>query len=208
MAKRTFILSISFGIFSVMKNIYLIVFLSLFLVGCGENKPQVSDKPIEKNPASDQQKQPETVAAHTLDKEKDAENASATKDDETVKDAPPLVQKSDKKTKWSRSGTPVDVSSQTQMVIEAEKKLKAKPADADLKKNLAEAYTKRGVVLTSSQQYAAAIGDFRKALKYDANNEIAKNWVEQITGIYKSMNREAPPEGEEPEPLEFTKEKA
>ncbi len=207
MVTRTFVLSKSFGIFRVMRNIFLIAILSLFLFGCSETKPKIAETPIENTPETNQQQKPETVTAHTTDKEKDAESASSTNDDPEAKDDP-SIENTGKKTKWSRSGTPIDVSNQTQMIAEAEKKLKANPDDANLKRNLAQAYAKRGVTLTSAQQYASAIGDFRKTLKYDENNQLAKTWVEQITGIYKSMKREAPKEGEEPEPLEFKKGKA
>jgi hypothetical protein len=183
-----------------MKNLILIAIFSLFLIGCGESQPEVSKTPVEKT-ANDQQKQPETVAAHTLDKEKDAK---VTAPDGDV----PMVQKSDKKTKWTRSGTPIDVTALNASVADAEKKLKANPKDEALKKSLSEAFTKRGVALTEARQYAAAIGDYRKALKYDADNAEAKKWIATITSIYQSINREVPPEGEEPEPLEFNKEKA
>jgi tetratricopeptide (TPR) repeat protein len=180
-----------------MRNAFLIAAFGLFLAGCSDSAPTVSDQPVGN---TENAQQPETVAAHTLDKEQDAK-AMPTADNTNQ------VEKSDKPTRWTRSGTPIDVAEFNAEIASAEKKLKADSADETLKKNLSEAFTKRGVALTNAQQYAAAIGDFRRALKYDADNEIAKTWISQITSIYKGLNREAPKEGEEPEPLEFKKEK-
>lgn len=182
-----------------MKNIIFIAILSLFLFGCNNTEPAVSDKPIEKSETVNSQNQPETVAAHTLDKETDAKAMP------TAEGQEPSIKRSDKKTKWTRSGEPIDVSEFNSAIATAEKELKSKPNDETAKKNLSQAYTKRGVALTEARQYASAIGDYRKALKYDANNEDAKKWISTIEGIYNSINREVPSEGEEPEPLDFVK---
>lgn len=193
---------VGFDIFICMKrNIIFVAILSLFLIGCGETKPEVSKKPIDKNTTKDQ-KQPETVAAHTLDKQNDAKALP------TAENQEPSIKKSEKKTKWTRSGNPIDVSEFNADIKKAEKALKVNAKDETLKKNLSEAYTKRGVALTQARQYASAIGDYRKALKHNADNAEAKKWIATITNIYKSINREVPKEGEEPEPLEFKKEKA
>ena len=117
-----------------------------------------------------------------------------------------VVPKSDAKTKWTQSGNPIDTTAFDADVKQAESKLKSNPKDESLKKSLAEAYVKRGVALTDARQYASALGDYRKALKLDPANETAKNWIEQIIGIYESINRSYPPEGEEPPPLPFKKE--
>lgn len=109
------------------------------------------------------------------------------------------------KTKWTQSGNPIDVSALDAEIARAEKNLKAKPENASAKKTLAEAFLKRGVALTDARQYASALGDYRRALKYDAENEEAKTWIKQIIGIYESINRESPNEGEEPPPLPFKK---
>lgn len=116
-----------------------------------------------------------------------------------------VVPKSDTKTKWTQSGNPIDTSEFDAEVIKAEKNLKAKPKDAGAKTALAEAYVKRGVALTEARQYASALGDYRRTLKLEANNEEAKNGMEQIISIYESLNRDYPKEGEEPPPLPFKK---
>lgn len=184
-----------------MKNVFFIAILSVILIGCSDSTPSVSDKPMDKSETTNSQSQPETVAAHTLDKESDAK---ALPKDESEKVE--MIKKSGEKTKWTRSGNPIDVSSFNAEIEKAEKAFKAKSNDETLKKNLSEAYTRRGVALTEARQYASAIGDYRKALKYNAGNDEAKKWIATITNIYKSINRDVPAEGEEPQPLEFNKE--
>jgi len=83
--------------------------------------------------------------------------------------------------------------------------LKAKPANPVLISALADAYYQRGVALTDARQYASALGDYRRAIKYDPNNADSKQRIDKIIMIYDSMNKEYPKEGEEPPPLPFTK---
>jgi tetratricopeptide (TPR) repeat protein len=101
------------------------------------------------------------------------------------------------KSKWTQGGDPIDTSNFDADIAKAEK--------SGDKKALSQAYEKRADALTKARQYAAALGDYRKALKADPSNGDAKNWVDQITMVYESMNREAPKEGEEPPPLPFKK---
>ena len=108
--------------------------------------------------------------------------------------------------KWSASGDPIDTEKFDAAVAAAEKDLKAKPADDDAKKALAQAYYDRGSALTEARQYASALGDYRRALKYDPDHADSKKWIEQIVGIYSMLKKEAPKEGEEPAPLPFKKE--
>lgn len=118
-----------------------------------------------------------------------------------------IVPKSETKTKWTQSGDAIDTKEFDAEIAKAEKNLKAKPKDEAAKKALAEAYFKRGFALTDARQYASALGDYRRTLKYDPTNEEAKNGMDTIIGIYESLNREYPTEGEEPPPLPFKKEK-
>jgi len=136
------------------------------------------------------------VSSHLTDKTTAANNSN--------QNAAP-VSKSDTKTKWTQSGESVDVSNFNTEIAKAEKELKIKPKDETAKKNLAESYVKRAIALTDARQYASALGDYRRALKYDPSNEEAKKWIDQITGIYQSMNRQPPKEEEEPPPLPFKK---
>ena len=108
--------------------------------------------------------------------------------------------------KWSQSGDPIDTSKFDEKVASAEKEVKSKPSDDAAKKALAQAFFERGFALTEARQYASALGDYRRALKYDPGHEDSKKWIEQIVGIYQMLKKDAPPEGEEPPPLPFKKE--
>ena len=111
------------------------------------------------------------------------------------------------KTKWTQSGEPIDTKTFDADITNAEKAVKSKPNDDASKKALAEAYYKRAVALTDARQYASALGDYRRTLKYDPDNAQAKQWIDQIVSIYDSMGRESPPEGQEPPALPFKGEK-
>ncbi len=92
----------------------------------------------------------------------------------------------------------VDVSQMTADIEKAEKEYKQNPK---VKGALAQAYFGRAFALTEAAQYRAALGDFRKGLKLNPNDEDAKAMHDQIISIFKSINREPPKEGEEPTPL-------
>ena len=166
-----------------MKKVIAVSLLSFAFVGCNNSAPQISQQPV----ANTNSRPSEMVAAHTT------ENKS-------VPGA-----KSEGKTKWTQSGEPIDTSDFDQKIAAAEKNLKSKPNDEAAKKALAEAYYQRGFALTEARQYASAIGDFRRALKYEPENADAKKWIATIVNIYDSINRESPKEGEEPPPLPFKK---
>jgi tetratricopeptide (TPR) repeat protein len=108
--------------------------------------------------------------------------------------------------KFAQGGEAIDTAKFDGVIAEAEKNLKAKPNDAAAKTALADALFDRGFALTEARQYAAALGDYRKALKHVPDHEESKKWIDQIVGIYKMLNKEAPKEGEEPPPLPFKKE--
>ena len=107
--------------------------------------------------------------------------------------------------KWTQGGDPIDTTKFDKAIADAEKNQKAKPADVSLKQALAQAYFERGFALTESRQYASALGDYRRALKLDANHEESKKWMDQILSIYEMLKKEAPKEGEEPPPLAYKK---
>lgn len=108
--------------------------------------------------------------------------------------------------KFAQGGDPIDTAKFDGVIAEAEKAVKAKPDDAAAKSAIADAYFDRGFALTEARQYAAALGDYRKALKYVPDHEESKKWIDQIVSIYKMLNKQAPNEGEEPPPLPFKKE--
>lgn len=114
-----------------------------------------------------------------------------------------IAPKSATKTRWAQSGDPIDTSAFDAAIAKAEKNLKVKTNDEEAKKTLAANYVNRGLALTEARQYASALGDYRRALKYDPNNQEAKKWISQIIEIYDGLNKEYPKEGEEPPPLFF-----
>lgn len=148
-------------------------------------------KPVAQNTAAaapEKGEKPQTAIAHSLE------------------DQPPKsVGESGEKSKWTQSGDPIDTKELDTAIASAEMALGKKPSDADAKKALGAAYFNRAEALTKARQYASALGDYRRALKYDPSNSTAKEWIDQITMIYSSMNRESPKEGEEPPPLPFKK---
>ena len=107
------------------------------------------------------------------------------------------------KGKWTQSGDPIDTKEFDAAIAAADNEVKSKPSDAAAKKALGEAYMKRAVALTEARQYASALGDYRRVVKNDPENEEAKNWIDQIITIYGSLGRTPPPEGEEPPPLPY-----
>lgn len=107
--------------------------------------------------------------------------------------------------KWTQGGDPIDTTAFDAAIAKSEKAVADKPDDAAAKKALSEFYLARANALTEARQYASALGDYRRTLKYDPANQDAKDWMTQIVQIYQSMGRAAPAEGEEPKPLPFTK---
>jgi tetratricopeptide (TPR) repeat protein len=117
---------------------------------------------------------------------------------------PSANEQSGPKSHWTQSGNPIDTSKFDTSIAAAEKAFKAKPKDSAAKQALSDAYLNRAMALTDARQYASALGDFRRALKYDPSSEDAKTWIDEIINIYDSMNKEYPKEGEEPPPLPST----
>jgi tetratricopeptide (TPR) repeat protein len=82
-------------------------------------------------------------------------------------------------------------------IAQLETAYKAKP-QPDVKKALAEAYVAKADSFMTDQnspprvKYPTALRAYREALKYDANNQKAKQNIAQIEGIYKSMGRPIP----------------
>ena len=98
-------------------------------------------------------------------------------------------------------GEPVDTSRYDAEIKRLEAKAKKSPSDQATRLALAKAYTDRGDALTGVRQYRAALGDYRRALRFDPNDEQAEQMSGTIIGILKSMGRDVPPEGQEPPPL-------
>ncbi len=154
--------------------------IAFLLIGCNNAaKPVAQNSPV---PASNDK--PQTAIAHSVDNQ-----------------AAPAAAPPGGKSHWTQSGDPIDTKKFDAAIASAEMALRKSPSDDKAKKAAAQAYLDRANALTGARQYASALGDYRKVVKYDPSNDEAKNWIEQITGIYESMNREAPKEGEEPPPL-------
>ena len=117
--------------------------------------------------------------------------------------APPAVASPTPATKTASGGggEPVDTSEYDAEIKRLEAKAKKNPADQQTRLALGKAYTDRGDALTGVRQYRAALGDYRRALRNDPNNEQAQRMAGTIISILKSMGRDVPPEGQEPEAL-------
>jgi tetratricopeptide (TPR) repeat protein len=100
-------------------------------------------------------------------------------------------------------GEAIDTSKHDDEIKRLEKQAAMRPGD-EARLALAKAYLARGNALTQARQYRAALGDYRRALRYDPDNEEARQWAATITGILQQMGREVPTEGDEPAPLPMT----
>jgi tetratricopeptide (TPR) repeat protein len=100
-------------------------------------------------------------------------------------------------------GEAIDTSRYDDEIKRLEKQAEMRPGD-QARLALAKAYLARGNALTQAKQYRAALGDYRRALRYDPDNEEARQWAATITGILQQMGREVPTEGNEPPPLPLT----
>lgn len=101
----------------------------------------------------------------------------------------------------SGGGEFVDTSRYDAEIKRLEEKARKKTPDQATRLALAKVYTDRGDALTGVRQYRAALGDYRRALRLDPNDEQARQMSGTIIGILKSMGRDVPPEGQEPSPL-------
>jgi tetratricopeptide (TPR) repeat protein len=85
-------------------------------------------------------------------------------------------------------------------IAKAEAKAKAPGATDSDRKAAGAAYAARADVYYSAQQpmlYKFALGDFRRALRYDPKNEEARAKMDQIVSIYQSMGKPVPTNGQE-----------
>ena len=95
----------------------------------------------------------------------------------------------------------VDTSELDARIKKAAEKAKAAGASAADKKAAADAYLARANVYWSAGQprlYKYALADFRQVLKYDPDNDEARQKIDTIEGIYKSMGRPIPEVSQEP----------
>jgi TolA-binding protein len=166
-----------------MRKIIFTSLIALVSIGCNSS----AQMQTQSNKATTSNKEATTtVAAHTTENQPPANSASSNSGGSPMSKA-------------------VDVSKLTENIEKAEKEFKAKPKDEKAKTALAAAYFERAFALTDAAQYSAALGDFRKGLKLNPNDKEAKEMHDQIVGIYESMGRPAPKEGEEKAPMPIEK---
>lgn len=161
-----------------MKVLFVVCIIAL--AACGSAPRPVAENSNASPTTAAAGERPQTAIAHT-----------------TENGTPPGPASGGEKSKWTQGGDPIDTSAYDSEIAKADK--------SGDKKALSQAYQKRADALTKARQYAAALGDYRRAVKADPSNADAKNWIDQITMVYQSMNRESPQEGEEPPPLPFKK---
>jgi len=171
----------------------LIIAATLLAAACG-NSPTPIDQNTQANAGrgsdvTDHDLKPQSVIDHS-----------------PQQSATPPANTNTARTKWTAGGDPIDTSASDAAIAGAMAKVKKAPKDAAANKELAEAYLVRAEQLTEARQYASALGDYRRTLKYQPDNEDAKQWVEKIIVIYDGLNKDAPKEGEEPPPLPYKKE--
>lgn len=169
-----------------MKKILILSFSALILVGCSGAAQTANVSTNAKQNVNDTA----IVSSHSIDETKQLSEKSA-------------VNSSGESSPMARA---IDVTEMTADIEKAEKNFKKNPNDAKAKEALATAYFVRATALTGAAQYRAALGDYRKGLKLNPNDEAARQMHDQILTIFKSINREPPKEGEEPAPLPFKKE--
>ena len=160
----------------------LLTVLAALAIGCGNNAAPIAQN-TSAAPAAKTPEKLQTAIAHGPEMKQ------------------PKTENGNSKSKWSQAGDPVDTKELDAAIMAAEKKMRAQPADTGVKKELANAFFNRAMLLTEARQYASALGDYRRTLKHDPTNAEAGEWIERIVSIYKSINRESPKEGEEPPPL-------
>jgi|SRR5688572_25631811 len=157
---------------------YLLVALVAFTIACGATSR--SESTASNEPLRDEKFQ--NVTAHTTENQPPANSKTAGR--------------------WTQSGDPIDTTKYDKAIADAEKASKAS-AEEDAQKAVAQAYFERGFALTQARQYASAIGDYRRALKYDPEHAESKEWIDQIVSIYTMLKKQPPKEGEEPKPLPY-----
>jgi hypothetical protein len=168
-----------------MKKLVTIALFAVAATGCNS-----AAKPVEQTgsgPAAPANERPQTAIAHSVENQTPSSSSTGSK------------------SRWTQSGDPIDTKKFDVVIDAAKKNVDKNPKDEKARQIAADAFLSRANALTEARQYASALGDYRRVVKYDPSNEEAKTWIEQITGIYQSMNREAPKEGEEPPPLPYNK---
>lgn len=168
----------------------IILVITIFTFGCGNNAATVQNSNTASQPQRAEKLQSTTV--HTTEGQATPpvvnENAATAAD-------------SAKGGKFSQGGNPIDLTEFNKAIALMEKANKEGPKDVKTRAELAQAYFERGFALTEARQYAAALKDYRSALKLVPDHAESIKWEKQIIGIYEMMKKEYPKPGEEPDPL-------
>ncbi|HEV7643072.1 MAG TPA: hypothetical protein VGO50_03945 [Pyrinomonadaceae bacterium] len=172
-----------------MKYFLFLSLSAIFLAGCAGNtaRLQTANQPAAQNTPTGKRDELSAIS-HSADNRFQPTNI-------------PVNDNSGSGSGVSPMSRPIDVSAMNADIQKAEKNHEKDPKDAQAKKDLAHAYFVRAFALTEAAQYRAALGDFRKGLKLDPDDEEARKMHDQIISIFKSIGREPPKEGEEPPPL-------
>jgi tetratricopeptide (TPR) repeat protein len=175
-----------------MKKVLILTTLALGLAGCASNAPQTANTNA-------------NIQQPTVNTNSPVASTHSAPHSSQANTTTPTAPSSNSPTATGQARA-IDTAELDAAIAKAEKEQKQKPKDGAANKALVEAYLNRADALTQAAQYRQALGDYRRALKLDPNNQEAKQWIDQITGIFKSLNREPPKEGEEPPPLPYKKE--
>lgn len=95
----------------------------------------------------------------------------------------------------------IETAALDKKIERADAKAKASGATQADKLAAAAAYLERGNVYRDAGQpslYKFALGDYRRALRYQPDNTEAREKMDEIVSIYKSMNKAVPENGNEP----------
>lgn len=117
-----------------------------------------------------------------------------------------VVAAADSKAPPANMGEAIDTAKFDADIARLEKQAEKNPGDDATRSALAKAYLARAGALTNARQYRVALGDYRRVLRYDPDNEEAQQMARTIVGIMKDMGREVPEEGDEPSPLPYNAE--
>ena len=161
-----------------------ILLFPVLIAGCATNAPQTANVPNA------------NVAVLTK-----SDNSSLVASSHSAQNTPPANSATQNPGGRNPMERAIDTAQMDADIAKTEKEYKQNPNDKTAKLALAAAYFVRAKALREVAQYRAALGDFRRGLKLDPENQEAKAMHDEIVRIFGEMKRELPKEGEEPPPL-------
>jgi hypothetical protein len=172
-----------------MRKVLILSLATLFSISCS-SAAQQADAPSNQNAGAVKSNDSAIVSSHSTETGKTVSPPAPDKPASSASTESPMAR-------------PIDAAEMTAEIERAEQAFKKNPK---AKEDLAKAYFVRATALTGAAQYRSALGDYRKGLKLNPDDEEARKMHDQILSIFKSIGREPPKEGEEPKPLPFKKE--